>query len=63
VIYPEASKVKVLRLDGPPGELREDDELSGEDVIPGFRCPVREILPRRQPAKDVPADTNGAGSA
>ena len=29
----------------PVGYLREDGELSGEDVIPGFRCMVREILP------------------
>ncbi len=63
VIYPEQRVVKVLRRLGPPSDLGEDDELSGEDVIPGFRCPVREILPRRQPAKDTPADTNGAGSA
>ena len=50
VIYPELRKVKVLRRDGSVSELREDDELSGEDVIPGFRCPVREILPKRPPA-------------
>ena len=66
VIYPEARKAKVLRLDGPPGELGEDDELSGEDIIPGFRCPLREILPRRTPAEEpraTPAGPNGAGSA
>ena len=50
VIYPELRKVKVLRRGGSVSELREDDELSGEDVIPGFRCPVREILPKRQSA-------------
>ena len=37
VIYPELRKVKIFRLDGPAGELREDGVLSGEDVIPGFR--------------------------
>ena len=37
----------VYRADGSVGRLREDDDLSGEDVIPGFRCPVREILPPR----------------
>jgi Uma2 family endonuclease len=47
VIYPELRKVKVLRGDGSVSELREDDELSGEGVIPGFRCPIREILPPR----------------
>ncbi len=63
VIYPRARKAKVLRLDGPPGELGEDDELSGEDVIPGFRCPLREILPRCQPAESdqaIPPGPNGS---
>ena len=57
---------RVFRLDGPAGELSEDDELSGEDVIPGFRCPLREILPRRDPAEEpgaAPAGPNGAGPA
>ncbi len=64
VIYPKQRKVKVLRRDGPPSELGEDDELSGEDVIPGFRCLVREILPPRKPADPVssaPAAPNGPG--
>ena len=66
VIYPKARMVNVLRLDGPPRELREDDELSGEDIIPGFRCPLREILPRRAPAEEprtAPTAPNGPGPA
>ena len=66
VIYPELRKVKIFRHDGPAGELREDGVLSGEDVIPGFRCPVCEILPLHAPAEDpgaAPAGPNGAGSA
>ena len=65
VIFPKARKAKVLRLGGPPVELGEDDELSGEDIIPGFRCPLSEILPRRRPAPEVPAapaGPNGAGA-
>jgi hypothetical protein len=45
---------------------QEEDVLSGEDVIPGFRCPLREILPRRAPA-DEPGPAvvgpNGPGPA
>ena len=66
VIYPKRTQAKVLRLDGPRVELTEDDELSGEDIIPGFRCPLRDILPRRAPAEEpraTPAGPNGAGSA
>jgi Uma2 family endonuclease len=44
VIYPEVRVAKVLFRGRPPAELEEDDELCGEDVIPGFRCPLREIL-------------------
>ena len=46
--------------------MSEDDELSGEDIIPGFRCPLREILPRRTPAEQppvTPAGPNGPGPA
>src|SRR5207244_9383387 len=42
VISPTSRTVMVYRVDGSVGRLREADELSGEDVIPGFRCPVRE---------------------
>jgi Uma2 family endonuclease len=47
VIYPRARKARVYRLDGPVSELTEEEVLSGEDVVPGFRAPLREILPRR----------------
>jgi Uma2 family endonuclease len=66
VIYPELRKVRIIRLGGPVGELREHDVLSGEDVIPGFRCPLREILPRPVAGEEpraTPAAPNGAGSA
>jgi Uma2 family endonuclease len=59
VIYPEARKARIFRLGGSPADLGEDDELSGEDVIPGFRCPLREILPRRAPADGPRAAPNG----
>jgi Uma2 family endonuclease len=66
VIYPERRKARVFRLNGPDLLLSEDDELSGEDIIPGFRCPLREILPRRVPAEEpgaAPTGPNGAGTA
>ncbi len=58
VINPNSRKVRVHRGDGSISDLREDDELSGEDVIPGFRCMVREILPLREPAPEVQANPN-----
>ena len=43
VIYPESRTVMVHRIDRSGSRLFEDDELSGEDVVPGFRCPVRAL--------------------
>jgi Uma2 family endonuclease len=64
VLYLGSRTVMVYRGDGSVSRLHEADELSGEDVIPGFRCPVREILPRREPPTEAPPNpmgTNGAG--
>jgi Uma2 family endonuclease len=64
VIYPRARKARVFRPNGPPTVLGEDDALSGEDVLPEFRCPLRDILPRRAPADEprpASAEPNGAG--
>ncbi len=63
VIYPSACVAQVHRSKGPPSYLLEDDELSGEDVIPGFRCPLREILPRDPSAESdqaMPPRQNGS---
>ncbi|HZW29789.1 MAG TPA: Uma2 family endonuclease [Isosphaeraceae bacterium] len=59
VINPESRTVTVYRIDGSIRLLFEDDELSGEDIIPGFRCPIREILPPREPTE--PAQPTSAG--
>jgi Uma2 family endonuclease len=53
VVNPDTRSVKVYRADGTLIELAEDDEITGEDVIPGFRCPVREFF--RLPVKARPA--------
>ena len=46
VIHPESRTASVYRGDGSVSRLHQDDELSGEDVIPGFRCRVRSLFPR-----------------
>ena len=55
VIDPEARTVHIHRRDGSVGWLREEDELSGEDVVPGFRCPCRGLVPEK------PAESPAAG--
>jgi Uma2 family endonuclease len=45
VINPESRLVRVHRLDGSVTSLRAQDELGGEDVLPGFRCRVNDLFP------------------
>jgi Uma2 family endonuclease len=59
VINPKSRTVRVHRCDGSINNLREDEELSGEDVIPGFRCLIREILPQREPLPEVQTSPTG----
>lgn len=45
VVDPGTRTVRIHRKDGSITELHENDELTGEDVLPGFRCRVSDILP------------------
>ena len=45
VIFPDTRSARIHRANGSVAEVRENDELGGEDVIPGFRCTVRDLLP------------------
>ena len=45
VIYPESRTVSVYRGDGSASRLHQHEALSGEDVIPGFRCEVGSLFP------------------
>jgi len=44
VVDPERSEVRVYRGDGSVAVLHESDSLNGEDLLPGFSCPVRELF-------------------
>jgi Uma2 family endonuclease len=44
IVSPEAKTVLVRRLDRTCAELDETGTLSGEDVIPGFTCPVADLF-------------------
>lgn len=54
VIYPRSRIAVVLRADGSATWLDEDQELSGESVIPGFACRLGDVLP---PPPAAPATT------
>jgi Uma2 family endonuclease len=51
LIDPEARTVTVYRPDQGPRLLEESDELTAEDILPGFRCRVADffVLPGDQP--------------
>jgi Uma2 family endonuclease len=51
VVEPELRIIDVYRMNGVNSRLREADELSGEDVLPGFRCRVAELFPELPAAR------------
>ncbi len=44
VVDPQRRQARVYRADGSETLLDPDGDLDGEDVVPGFRCPVGAIL-------------------
>jgi Uma2 family endonuclease len=44
VIDPQRNLARVYRADGSAAILSEQDELTGEDVVPGFSCSLASIL-------------------
>jgi Uma2 family endonuclease len=44
VVNPRTRQVRVFRANGTDVTLREQDELSGEDVVAGFRCRVGDLF-------------------
>jgi Uma2 family endonuclease len=50
VVYPETRTVHIHRPDGSDTRLRENDELTGENILPGFRCRVGDFFPGPAPS-------------
>ena len=44
IVDPEARKAAVHRSLTDVREVGEDDDLDGEDVVPGFRCRLRDVI-------------------
>jgi Uma2 family endonuclease len=57
VVHPEARAVRVHRAGGRASWLGADEELSGEEVLPGFRCPIGMIFPPRDEIIGLPRAT------
>lgn len=51
VVAPSTRTVFIHHQGRPsPTKLTAEEELTGEDVLPGFRCPVKELFPKQTPA-------------
>ena len=59
VVHPEVHAIQVIRKDGSGYRLRAGDDLSGEEVVPGFRCSVASLFPAPQ-SVDTGASTTEA---
>jgi len=44
VVNPNTRRVRITRADGSGSTVRENDELSGEGVVAGFRCRVGDLF-------------------
>jgi hypothetical protein len=44
VLDPVRWQARVYRADGTESIVGPEEQLDGENVIPGFRCPLRDIL-------------------
>jgi Uma2 family endonuclease len=63
VVYPEIHTVQVYRADGTTARFRSQDELSGEDVLPGFRYRVGDLFPKTTEAEAHGPTTVDPGSS
>lgn len=55
VLVPETRWAHIYRLDGSTSLITGEGDLDGEDVLPGFRCPLHTIFAALQrPVLDAP---------
>jgi Uma2 family endonuclease len=50
VVYPKPRTVYAYRPDGRVIRLNDSQELSGEDVVPGFTCRIADLFPPPVPS-------------
>ena len=52
VVDPQTKAIRIHRANGTIQDVGLTDELSGEDVVPGFRCAVKDVF--RLPGQPTP---------
>lgn len=53
VLYPATRTILIYRSGSEVTRLSDTDELSGEDIWPGFTCRVSKLFPAGVVSKDV----------
>lgn len=59
VIDPKTRTVTVHRPEGTDSRLHEDGDLTGEVVLPGFHCSIRDLFPEQNRSEAVKEITDG----
>src|SRR5262249_47144957 len=54
IVYPPTRAVYIHRSDGSIAVARADDDLTGEDLLPGFRCRVSDLFAALPPIAPEP---------
>jgi Uma2 family endonuclease len=54
VVNPQTRTVRIHRADGSIAQRREGEDLTGDDVLPGFVCPLAAVFPPTAPAPTPP---------
>lgn len=50
IVNPETRMVRIHRADRSVAEVQEGEQLDGENILPGFRTPVKTLFPAETPA-------------
>jgi len=59
VVDPDSRSVEIFRADGSVALLYGGDELTGEEVLPGFRCRVEDLFPPQNEPDALAAEGEG----
>ena len=62
LINPDNRSVRVFRAGKPVVQLRVHDELTGDDILPGFQCSVAELFPPQSAGKTKSPKSLASGS-
>ena len=54
IVYPETRTIEVVRPDGSATRIRHDQDISGEEILPGFKATVARFFPPIERTETAP---------